>query len=381
MEGMGRGVDIDMQWWMENALFIMVGIGGGWGEHGGGRGGSGIFGEGAGHQNDDGIDGGERRFGDKGRGESGNAGDGGQMHYEDRGRGCGGERERQIKGIGGWAEMGLSGKGRENRGGVEMGLGEGGGRGKQGIGIRDGSGRRRKILVGRDWAGGCRNGMFETKNGRTDEGPNLMSMLCSSTKGEGATADAPATNAETASAFQGLGDILDSLADCLICRGKGAPTTMVLKLQRNTIILLAFLASSGRHGFELLLGRSLSRRTNFLHMILQVLASEIDVESSECIQPSDDFRERTLLIREALILLNRLASNSQYSTPVLRVLTKRRDMAILTIDIASRLSRKDKWLQQSDTMTRQMRESEIADLARIFKKRVFNFLGDTTPEK
>lgn len=211
--------------------------------------------------------------------------------------------------------------------------------------------------------------------------PKLMSMFCSSTKEEEATADAPATNAETASTFQGLGDVLDGLADCLICRGNGAPTTMVLKLQRNAIILLAFLASSGRHGFELLLGRSHSRRTNFLHMILQVLASEIDVESSECIQPSDDFRERTLLIREALILLNRLASNSQYSTPVLRVLTKRRDMAILTIDIASRLSRKDKWLQQSDTMTRQMRESEIADLARIFKKRVFNFLGDITPEK
>ncbi|GKG15149.1 hypothetical protein Tco_0354749, partial [Tanacetum coccineum] len=56
--------------------------------------------------------------------------------------------------------------------------------------------------------------------------PNLMSILCSSIKGEGATADAPATNAETALTFHGFGDILDSLADCLICRGKGAPTTM-----------------------------------------------------------------------------------------------------------------------------------------------------------
>lgn len=58
-------------------------------------------------------------------------------------------------------------------------------------------------------------------------GPKLMSMFCSSTKEEEATADAPATNAETASAFQGLGDILDGLADCLICCGNGAPTTMV----------------------------------------------------------------------------------------------------------------------------------------------------------
>lgn len=85
---------------------------------------------------------------------------------------------------------------------------------------------------------------------------------------------------------------------------------------------------------------------------------------------------RTLLIRETLILLNRLVSNPQYSTSVLRVLTNSRDVASLTIDIASRLSRKGKWLWQSDTMTRQIRESEIVDLARVFRKRVFTFLGD-----
>ncbi|XP_022010968.1 protein SENSITIVE TO UV 2 isoform X3 [Helianthus annuus] len=189
--------------------------------------------------------------------------------------------------------------------------------------------------------------------------PSLMLMFCSSSKEEG-----------TSAAFQ----VLDGLADCLACHGNGAPTNLVLKLQRNTIVLLAFLASSGRSGFEILLGRNLSRRTNFLYLILQIMASEIDVETSERIQPPEDSRERTLLIREALILLNRLVSNSQYSAPVLRLLTNRRDMAILTVDIASRLSRKNKWLWQSDTMTRQMRESEIVDLARIFKKRVFTFL-------
>ncbi|MFS8002702.1 hypothetical protein Hanom_Chr13g01205171 [Helianthus anomalus] len=193
--------------------------------------------------------------------------------------------------------------------------------------------------------------------------PSLMLMFCSSSKEEG-----------TSAAFQ----VLDGLTDCLACHGNGAPTNLVLKLQRNTIVLLAFLASSGRSGFEILLGRNISRRTNFLYLILQIMASEIDVETSERIQHPEDSRERTLLIREALILLNRLVSNSQYSAPVLRLLTNRRDMAILTVDIASRLSRKNKWLRQSDTMTRQMRESEIVDLARIFKKRVFTFLGDAT---
>lgn len=81
---------------------------------------------------------------------------------------------------------------------------------------------------------------------------------------------------------------------------------------------------------------------------------------------------RTLLIREALILLNRLASNPAYSATVLRLLTNSRDMASLAIDVASRLSRKDQICEKFDSM----RESDIGDLARVFKKRVFTYLGD-----
>lgn len=88
---------------------------------------------------------------------------------------------------------------------------------------------------------------------------------------------------------------------------------------------------------------------------------------------------RTLLIREALILLNRLVSNAAYSITALRVLTNSRDMASLTIDIANRLSRKDLRHGQSDNMTRQMRESEIVNLARVFKKRVYTYLGNSIP--
>ena len=49
----------------------------------------------------------------------------------------------------------------------------------------------------------------------------------------------------------------------------------------------------------------------------------------------------------------------------------------MTMDIASRLSQKGKWLWQPDTM----RESEIVDLARIFKKRVFTFIEDSDRDK
>ena len=84
---------------------------------------------------------------------------------------------------------------------------------------------------------------------------------------------------------------------------------------------------------------------------------------------------RTLLIREALILLNRLVSNPAYSVTVLWVLTNSRDMASLTIDIATRLSWEYQRHGHSDCITRQMRESEIVNLARVFRKRVFTYLG------
>jgi len=87
---------------------------------------------------------------------------------------------------------------------------------------------------------------------------------------------------------------------------------------------------------------------------------------------------RTFLIREILILLNRLVSNPLYSAAVLRGLTTTRDMASLTIDVATRLSRKGKQNEQQDSMVKHIRETEIVQLARHFKKRVFTYLGDDT---
>lgn len=83
-------------------------------------------------------------------------------------------------------------------------------------------------------------------------------------------------------------------------------------------------------------------------------------------------------MREILILLNRLVSGSSSSATILRELTKSRDMASLTVDAATRLSRKRNVLGQPESSVQRMRESEITDLARIFKRRVFAFLGDNT---
>lgn len=80
-------------------------------------------------------------------------------------------------------------------------------------------------------------------------------------------------------------------------------------------------------------------------------------------------------MREILILLNRLVSSPSYSATILRCLTSTRDMAGLTNDVASRLSRKGNENEQQDSMAKHIRETEIVDLARLFKKRVFTYSG------
>lgn len=90
---------------------------------------------------------------------------------------------------------------------------------------------------------------------------------------------------------------------------------------------------------------------------------------------------RTLMIREALILLNRLVSHPQYAGSVLLALTNRREIAKLTVDIASILSHKGKCLSHCDSITQKIRESEIVELARVFQKRVYTFLGSNSGKK
>ncbi|XP_052169853.1 protein SENSITIVE TO UV 2 [Diospyros lotus] len=205
--------------------------------------------------------------------------------------------------------------------------------------------------------------------------PKLMAMFCMGCKEELEGAGASSTDVKNAFTSQGFCFVLDGLADCVACGGNDAQD---LELRRSAIILLSFLGSSGKPGFEILLGHRLPKRNNFVALILQMLILEMDAETLSSSQPPEIFKKRTLLLREALILLNRLVSNPSYSNPTLRVLTNSRDVAHLTVDAANRLSCRGKWLWQSDGMTRQMRESEIVDLAQVFRKRVFAFLGDST---
>lgn len=202
--------------------------------------------------------------------------------------------------------------------------------------------------------------------------PKLLVMFSSGYKGENPSAEDD--REESASAFKGFDMILEGFADCL---ASSSNSVEELDLCRNVIIVLAFLASSGKFGFEILVVHKLSRDRNFLLLILQMLISETDMESTLQSECAGIFEKRTLLMREALILLNRLASNPVSSATVLRMLTNSRDMASLTVDVAKRLSRKEQVLQGSDAASQKIRESEIIDLARAFKKRIFNFLGDS----
>ncbi|KAJ0240707.1 Protein SENSITIVE TO UV 2 [Hirschfeldia incana] len=176
-------------------------------------------------------------------------------------------------------------------------------------------------------------------------------------------------------ALEAFGKIFEGLADCLTSPRK---TSEDLELCRNVIMILALAASSGNSGYELLSSHNLPQDTSFLMLILHLLAAEIDSESTELHPNAEIFKARTLLMREILILLNRLVSGSSSSCTILRELTKSRDMASLTVDAATRLSRKRNLLGQPESSVERMRGSEITDLARIFKRRVFSFLGDNS---
>lgn len=205
--------------------------------------------------------------------------------------------------------------------------------------------------------------------------PKVIAMISSCLKEDGGLACSKDVNANNSfTAFQGLDEILIGLADCVACYGSA--TAEEMKLRRNAIFFLAFLGSSGRSGFEILLKYRLPKGTNFIAIILQSILSDLDLLASKSAKRSGQFTEQSLLIREALIFLNRLVSHPQYSFPVLEALTATRDTASMTVDVANRLTQKSKFLWPDNNTTKQIRESEILDLARLFKKRVFTFLGD-----
>ncbi|KAI3991394.1 hypothetical protein MKX01_006693 [Papaver californicum] len=174
--------------------------------------------------------------------------------------------------------------------------------------------------------------------------------------------------------YAALSSILKGLADCVQCKDNGVEA---LRLRRHAIVVLAFVASSGSSGFEVLFNSETSKRINFLGMIVQALAAEMDAEAAELAGTSEIFKERTSLIRESLILLNRLASSTIYSATVLGILTSSRDMANLTTDVANRISKRGRISSISAVMNTTKLDAEINDLARVFRSRVYSYLGNT----
>ncbi|AES94902.1 dimerizations protein, putative [Medicago truncatula] len=93
--------------------------------------------------------------------------------------------------------------------------------------------------------------------------------------------------------------------------------------------------------------------------ILAHLIETIAIKSVSLISLThlEQFVFRTFLMWKILILLNRLVSSPSYSATVL-------------LDVAVRLSQKGNENKQQDSMTKQIRRTEIVNLACIFKKRV-----------
>lgn len=68
-----------------------------------------------------------------------------------------------------------------------------------------------------------------------------------------------------------------------------------LILCRNAVLLLAFLASSGKSGFEIIATHKLLQDANFLMLILQVLAAEVDQTAVKTEQQQLLYKERYLI--------------------------------------------------------------------------------------
>ncbi|XP_068650174.1 protein SENSITIVE TO UV 2-like [Aristolochia californica] len=207
--------------------------------------------------------------------------------------------------------------------------------------------------------------------------PKLLMIFCDAHKDVHLVEGSDNSKRSSAVLHGTTGGILEGLTECLACKGSGAQE---LKLRRHAIIVLAFIASSGKCGFEVLLNLSSSEgRMDFLELIVRVLTSEIGAEAVEMVASQELSRERTLLVREALILLNRLASNPVYSTSVLGVLTSSRAMANLTIDVVDSISRKNRDLKYDGSNKIRTKESELVQLANSFRTRLLTFLGDNIP--
>ncbi|CAN6230181.1 unnamed protein product [Urochloa humidicola] len=181
--------------------------------------------------------------------------------------------------------------------------------------------------------------------------PVMLKLLCSGGKDGSEQMESEGCESDRS---QIISSVLVDLSECLSCE---ATCSLEIELCRLVIILFAYIASSSKLGYEMLLGPVSACGASFLELIMQVLASQMQYEAQELL------KERCLLMREALILLNRLASHTNFSKPTLELLTSSKLCATLTIDVANRLPQ-----------TRMA--NDLAELAQKFRSRLYAFLEE-----
>lgn len=201
--------------------------------------------------------------------------------------------------------------------------------------------------------------------------PAMLKILCSGSKG--GSEQMEAVGRENDRPQRAISSVLKDLSEYLTCE---ATSSLELKLCRQVVILLAYIASSGKLGYEVLLGSVTARGANFLELITEVLASQMEYEVDCSTEGRELLKERCLLMREALILLNRLASHANFSKSTLEVLTSSKLCATLTIDVVNRLPQKSKYpLRHLGEINPQM-ANDLAELAQKFRSRVYSFLEE-----
>uniref|UniRef100_A0ACD5VAE8 Uncharacterized protein n=1 Tax=Avena sativa TaxID=4498 RepID=A0ACD5VAE8_AVESA len=177
---------------------------------------------------------------------------------------------------------------------------------------------------------------------------------------------------------QAISSVLKDLSECLTCE---AATSLELKLCRLVVNLLAYIASSGKLGYQVLLDSVTANGASFLELIMEVLASQMEHEVDFSAEVHELLKERYLLMREALILLNRLASHAMFSKPTLEVLVGGKKCGSLTIDTANRLPQRSKYpLRHLGEINPQM-ANDLAELAQKFRSRVYGFLEEQQHSK
>ncbi|XP_052142784.1 protein SENSITIVE TO UV 2 isoform X2 [Oryza glaberrima] len=201
--------------------------------------------------------------------------------------------------------------------------------------------------------------------------PTTLKLLCNG--GKDSPEQIEAIRCENDRSQEAISSIFKDLSECLSCR---ATSSLGIKLCRVVVTLLAYIASSGKLGYEVLLGPVTVRGANFLELIMEVLASQMEYDTALSNGEHELLKERYLLMREVLILLNRLASHANFSKPTLEVLTSSKLCATLTIDVANQLPQRSTYpLRHLGEINIQM-ANDLAELAQKFRTRVHSFLEE-----